>query len=695
MIPIHPDFKAEQEYIQNAYAILERAHQEAKKLHNMVESGKGGTHQARFEKDVIADQVGKRLSQLDIGDASLVFGRIDQFGEDSANESFYIGRIAVWDEKQDPITVDWRAPISEPFYRATGREAMGLTRRRHFASRGKKLLGIEDEFFGEDIIDDSDAPYFKGRMTLAATMEQARTGRLGDIIATIQGEQDEIIRAPLAGPLVVQGGPGTGKTVVALHRAAYLLYTHRLPLEGQGVLVVGPNRVFLTYIEQVLPSLGEAGVHLAVLGDLVHRVKVRGYDSEDVARIKGNSEMRNVIRRAIRDRERPLRKDLLIGYGLQRLRLRVEESALIISEAKRRYKHHNAARSYVRNAVFEALAASSRSNDLNPMKLMADLGNAIEIRETMEWMWPSLTPEHLIHDLFGSKALLKSAAHNIFDEHEILKLHRERSDHASSVNWTKEDAPILDEAQATLGPRSGHKEEDAIRTFGHIVVDEAQDLSPMEIRMLDRRSLNGSFTLVGDMAQSTGAWAKDDWKEILNGLSSLKEPRFCYLTVGYRLPQPTMDVASRVLVGTQYESTTPNAVREHGEEPKFINVEIPARLLGSVTAVVRSELDESDSGTLAVITPEQYVKPLSDSFKASNIEHGLVDDGALTSKVTIVPVDLVKGLEIDIAIVIEPKEILNSATNGERSLYVALTRATRRLLILYADDLPELLQPEE
>ncbi|MEC7714513.1 MAG: UvrD-helicase domain-containing protein, partial [Actinomycetota bacterium] len=518
-------------------------------------------------------------------------------------ESFYIGRIAVWDEKQDPITVDWRAPISEPFYRATGREAMGLTRRRHFASRGRKLLGIEDEFFGEDIIDDSDAPYFKGRMTLAATMEQARTGRLGDIIATIQGEQDEIIRAPLAGPLVVQGGPGTGKTVVALHRAAYLLYTHRFPLEGQGVLVVGPNRVFLTYIEQVLPSLGEAGVHLAVLGDLVHRVKVRGYDSEDVARIKGNAEMRNVIRKAIRDRERPLKKDLLIGYGLQRLRLRVEESALIISEAKRRYKHHNAARNYVKNAVFEALAASSRSSDLSPKKLMADLGNVIEIRETMEWMWPTLTPEHLIHDLFGSKALLKSAARNIFAEAEILKLYRERSGHASLVIWTKEDAPILDEAQAALGPRSGHKEEDAIRTFGHIVVDEAQDLSPMEIRMLDRRSLNGSFTLVGDMAQATGAWAKDDWNEILNGLSSLKEPRFSYLTVGYRLPQPTMDVASRVLVGTQYESTTPNAVREHGEEPKFIKVETPARLLGSITALVRSELDEIDSGTLAVITP--------------------------------------------------------------------------------------------
>ena len=241
MIIIHPDFQTEQDYINKAYSVLARAHDEAKKLHKNVESGKGGTHQARFEKDVIADQVNKRLSQLDIGDASLVFGRIDQRNEDDENETFYIGRIAVWDESQDPITVDWRAPISESFYRATGRQPMGLTRRRHFASRGEKLLGIEDEFFGDDIIDDSSTPYFKGRMTLATTMEQARSGRLGDIIATIQGEQDEIIRAPLPGVLIVQGGPGTGKTVVALHRAAYLLYTHRFPLQGQGVLVVGPK----------------------------------------------------------------------------------------------------------------------------------------------------------------------------------------------------------------------------------------------------------------------------------------------------------------------------------------------------------------------------------------------------------------------------------------------------------------------
>jgi len=691
VIRIHPDFQAEQEYINEAYSILERAHDEAKKLHKMVESGKGGTHQARFEKDVIADQVNKRLSQLDIGDASLVFGRIDQKNEESDNETFYIGRIAVWNESQDPITVDWRAPISESFYRATGRESMGLTRRRHFASRGGKLLGIEDEFFGDDIIDDSSTPYFKGRMTLATTMEQARTGRLGDIIATIQGEQDEIIRAPLAGILTVQGGPGTGKTVVALHRAAYLLYTHRFPLEGQGVLVIGPNKVFLTYIEQVLPSLGEAGVHLAVLADLVPRVTVRGFDSEEIARIKGSSLMKDVLRRAVKDRERPIRKELTIGYGLQKLRLSVDESSLIISEARRRYQHHNAARNYVRDSVFDALAASARGSELNPTKLKTDLGNALEIRETLEWMWPSLTAEHFVHDLFGSKALLVNAGVPLFERQEILQLHRERHSHASKVLWTEHDAPILDEAQAILGSRIGFKEE-AIRTFGHIVVDEAQDLSPMQLRMLKRRSLNGSMTLVGDIAQATGAWAHDDWDNIIEALPSRKPPRFAELTVGYRLPQPTMDVASKVIQETPYGMNPPVAVREQGEVPRFVKVETPARLLGTVTALTRSELEELGSGTLAVISPDRYVDPLTQSFNASGIEHGLVYEGALSNQVTLVPVGLVKGLELDVAIVVEPNEIINGERNGIRSLYVALTRATRRLIIIHSEDLPAALQ---
>ena len=257
---VHPDLAAEQAYLDHAYACLEDSRRRATSLESMVEVGRGGTEQARFERDVIWDTIVTRLRELDLGDASLVFGRIDREASDErpASDTFYIGRLAVADEHQEPVVVDWRAPVAEPFYRATGRAPMGLARRRHFATRGRQLLGIEDELFGEAAARPAPTPTARvalratapsatatgphpGRSSLIAALETARTGHLGDIVATIQGEQDEIIRSELAGVLVVQGGPGTGKTVVALHRAAYLLYTHRFPLEGQGVLVVGPE----------------------------------------------------------------------------------------------------------------------------------------------------------------------------------------------------------------------------------------------------------------------------------------------------------------------------------------------------------------------------------------------------------------------------------------------------------------------
>src|SRR5262245_6032046 len=281
----HPDLADEQAYIDHAYECLETSRAAAWRLRDLNEADLGGTFQARFERNAFDEALLKRLADLDLGNAALVFGRIDRHVEDddTAVEGFHIGRLAVADENSEPIVIDWRAPVAEPFYRATGRTPMGLARRRHFAVEGRTLLGIEDELFGgghlgvgndEGLeLEDSDRPQLRGYSTLIASIERGRTGSLGDIVATIQAEQDEIIRSPQAGVLVVQGGPGTGKTVVALHRAAYLLYTHRFPLEDQGVLVIGPNRVFLRYIEQVLPSLGEAGVEQVVLADLVPDVR--------------------------------------------------------------------------------------------------------------------------------------------------------------------------------------------------------------------------------------------------------------------------------------------------------------------------------------------------------------------------------------------------------------------------------------
>jgi len=307
-VPIPTELETEQAYVDHAYEHLTGARDRALALTSMVEVGSGGTNQARFERDAIWETVAARLGQLDMGDAALVFGRIDQ-EPDAGSGRYYIGRVGVWDSKQDPVVVDWRAPVAESFYRATGSDPMGLQRRRHFVSRGRTLLGLEDELFGDiDRFREEAGQGLHGEGALIAALETARTGRLQDIVATIQAEQDKIIRAPLPGVLLVSGGPGTGKTVVALHRAAYLLYTHRFPLEGQGVLVVGPNRLFLAYIEQVLPSLGEAGVEMATLGDLVGGLRVLDTrDAEPVARLKGDLRMVHFVARAVRTRQRPLR----------------------------------------------------------------------------------------------------------------------------------------------------------------------------------------------------------------------------------------------------------------------------------------------------------------------------------------------------------------------------------------------------
>lgn len=692
----HPELDAEQAYIDHAYACLDRSREAAHRLTSMVEVGRGGTEQARFEREVIYDTVAQRLVQLDLGDAALCFGRIDRAGETAEDgpEIFYIGRIAVSDEQQEPVIVDWRAPIAEPFYRATGRQPMGLVRRRHFATRGRRVLGVEDELFGAGL-DGLDLPLgteevIRGQGALFSALETARTGRLGDIVATIQGEQDEIIRAPLPGVLVVQGGPGTGKTVVALHRAAYLLYTHRFPLEGQGVLVIGPNRLFLGYIEQVLPSLGEAGVELAVLADLVPDVSIRAYDRSTTARVKGDPRMITFLRRAMRDRERPLRSDLVVGYGLQHLRLSRERSAQIIDEARRRYRRHNPARRFVETEFFAELARSGRG-DLAASEVRDRLRREPEVREALEWMWPILTPAQFLHDLFGARGLLRHAARDLFDEHEWQSLHRERSEDTTRVAWTHEDAPLLDEARALLGPprrrRSGDPDDDEVRTYGHIVVDEAQDLSPMQLRMLERRSLNGSMTVVGDIAQATGQWAHASWDEILELLPSRREPHRAELTLGYRLPAPIMALAARVLRHAAPDLRPPRSVREDGVEPSVRRAG-PEGLAAAVAAVTRVERAAVDPGQVAVVCSRSVIDDVCDALDAAGIAFGRATRHGLEHRVTVVEVGLVKGLEVDSVVVVEPAAIVDEEAQGERALYVALTRATKRLAIVHDAALP-------
>ncbi len=683
---MHPEIAAEQAYIDEAYACLESARLRALDLTGMVEVGRGGTNQARFEREAIWDSVAGRLEELDLGEAALVFGRIDQ-EEDLGSNRYYIGRVGVWNETQDPVVVDWRAPVAEAFYRATGPDPMGLERRRHFVSRRRELLAIEDELFGDIERFRDGSQKLRGEGALIAALETERTGRLGDIVGTIQAEQDAIIRAPLAGVLAVQGGPGTGKTVVALHRAAYLLYTHRFPLEGQGVLVVGPNRLFLAYIEQVLPSLGEAGVEMASLADLIDRTWVDDRrDSEEIARLKGDLRMVRFIARAIRTRQRPLREDLRIGHGLQWLHLTVEKSVEIVTEARRRFRTHNGGRKFVETEFFQALALSGRES-LDPEGLAERLRGDLKVREALEWMWPVLTPAQLLNDCLGSHALIRAADPELADS-EVDALYRPRLKRAEDVRWTASDAALLDEARAALGARPGRRDVEAVRTYGHIVVDEIQDLSPMDLRMLERRSLNGSMTVVGDIAQATGAWAHNGWESILEHLPDRRPVNQYELTVGYRIPAPLMDVATKVLVQVAPDLTPPRSVRSEGDAPRFIATKLADPQIGLVQ-VVKEELQAVGTGNLAVIAAMSQVEEIEELLIANQVDFGRPTRTGLDSSITVVPVGLVKGLEVDAAVVVEPERIVGEQEQGLRALYVALTRATKRVAVVHSEALPD------
>ena len=767
------DLEQEQAYVDHAFACLEASKGAARQLRSTVESGKGGTHQARYERDVIEERVQRRLGRMELGDRSLCFGRIDMAcdagevgyggagasgassdGASSDGDShgaasygaatFYIGRIGVWDEEHNPVIVDWRAPVAEPFYRATGPEPMGARRRRHFSSLGRRLLRIEDEYFGDEAgyafpaqdgasgvvnspaVRDSAGRVIRGIGAVRQALAEARSGRLSDIVATIQAEQDEVVRSPLPGVLVVQGGPGTGKTVVALHRAAYLLYTHRFPLERQGVLIVAPNRLFANYIEIVLPSLGEAGAVVATPAEMLGLpdVVVEGFDADTAARVKGDLRMAQLIRRALRDRQRPLRQDFTIVYRPE-FSFTVEQSRQLVESIRNRRITHSAGRKLIESGFFSALAEAANLHKgeapesefaFDSQAVREDIGDIPEVREALEWMWPSLTPAQFLYDLFSVPSLLRSAGRKHFSPEELALLAIPRIPKESSRmpkdSWTMDDVPLLDEARWRLGSPdrkkgrssragqiSGDSDDAASsetsnlpplceRTYGHVVIDEAQDATPMQLRMSARRSRNGSMTLVGDIAQATGPLSCDSWEELLEQLPSKWRSRTTELSVGYRLPEPIACYAAKLLDGINPDLAMPVAVQREGTPPSVIRAD-KETLFSQVAAAVKQEA--ADAATVAVIVPDDKTEATADALRSAGIECATAYDGALSTTVSVLPVRYAKGLEVDAAIVLEPAEIIKQTAKGTQSLYVALTRAMRRLTVIHTDPLPEAL----
>jgi DNA helicase IV len=711
----HPDLAAEQGHVDHAYDRLEAMRAAALEMLHAAFGERGGTFQALTERDIRVRTSLNRLEQLQIGGESLVFGRIDRAvpGADGGPqaEAFHIGRLAVSDTDQEPLVVDWRAPVAEPFYRATGAHPMGLTLRRHFLTEGRRVLDLEDELFGDkvDAADGELGAGLSGSAVLLAALERSRTGRMRDIVATVQREQDEIIRAQLGGILVVQGGPGTGKTAVALHRAAYLLYTHRFPLESQGVLVVGPNPLFLRYIEHVLPSLGESGVELSTIGGLFGDADATGHESPETARLKGDPRMARFLARAVADRERPLPHRVDIPFGRQALSLSRGASSDIVNAVRRRAGPHNSRRRQVEVLLWRRLhqqyvAGLARSpagpseEPLDVDELGRELRRRPEVVEALDRMWPILTPQELLHDLFGAPPLIALAGRGLLSESEQAGLHRPRRVSPNAVAWTDADLALLDEGRSLLGPprrTPPGEEEERPRSFGHIVVDEAQDLSPMQLRMLGRRSLAGSMTIVGDIAQATGDWAPSSWDDVLAHLPSRRGARITSLTVNYRTPTEVMELAGRLLATTAPGVSAPESVRTTGVPPWLLQVD-GDRLAQAVARVARDEAavvsgETATGGRVAVICPASVLPAVGAALSDLDVEFGTAGAGALDATISLLPVEDAKGLEFDSVIVVEPARIGGDSAGGLRALYVALTRPTRRLAVVHAAPLPAVL----
>jgi DNA helicase IV len=744
----------------------------------VLETERGGLDQARIERDIRVTHAWRRLKGLALTDDPLVIGRLD----DDRGEVIRIGRAAIDDEDREPLVIDWRAPVAAPFYRATPLDPQGIVRRRHYQYRGRYLVGLDDE-----LLDTSAAATHElqlvGEGALMAALERERTGRMTDIVATIQREQDEVIRSPIGGVLVVQGGPGTGKTAIALHRAAYLLYSNRFQLETTGVLLVGPNPVFLSYIERVLPALGEHTVTLATPASLVEGIEATARDTAAAARVKGDLRMVKVLRRAIALMARPLREDLFVPEGSVRVRLSVDFSRSVVSQARALRGPHNRRRRRVEQWVGDELvreweAARRRlvtarrigpegatvEPEEGPSRKEQLLANPVA-RKALDRMWPVLTAEGVVSGLLDHRVLLERAARNILDKDEVDALVQSRQ---SSDGWTPADVGLIDEAKVLLGsgaaparrkrPSASSAEDverqamidrimadheplcpncdqalswnsrrrrwvceqrdcgktwtaeevmgdtrqqlfesilahvseatageqpqplgpGADRTFGHVLVDEAQDLSPMQWRMIARRCPNRSVTVTGDLAQASEAWGAKQWDSALTPLLAGSDVpvRTAELTINYRTPAEVMEVAARVLAEVAPDQRPATPARHSGVAPRLVDLD--------VEEIAREAAAAVGEGRVGVIVPRSRAVDLR-----QRLQDLVAADAVLDAPVAVLSLDEAKGLEFDSVVVVEPAELLGDYADGLRALYVALTRTTRWLTVVATKPLPE------
>ena len=728
----------EQTYADRLYTRLdELIIQVERNLDQIQASQHASTHQNRSERDSFMALYEDRLALLRSVARSVVFGRLDM--DDGARH--YIGRIGLFTPEREQLLVDWRAPAAAAFYRATSAERLEVRLRRHLINRGRTVIGLEDDVLDQAVLEDPGHDVLlQGEGALLAAVSGKRTGRMGDIVATIQGEQDRIIRSENRGVMVVQGGPGTGKTAVALHRAAYLLYTHRRRLEHTGVLIMAPTTGFLRYIERVLPGLGESGVVMLTPGELFPGVETFIHDEDEVARVKGDSAMATLISRAVKQRQIIPRQDIRLRIDGTPVTLSREMISAARREARASHKPHNAARAvFVRSAMdrlVENYEKSLRAQGHTVIPedrpdLLADLRNDPEVKRQLNLAWLPYTPQGFLKILFSRPDRLREAApRSLADRVELLARPKDSP-------WTVEDVPLLDEVAELLGedaaPAEAKARDDAERrradveyarevienvdtsgiiraedladqvghirdgrtlaerasserswTYGHVVVDEAQEHSPMSWRALMRRAPTKSFTVVGDVAQTSSAGGTDSWAA---ALSPYIQDRLQveHLTVNYRTPSRIMDRAVSMAQAHSLPVTPVSSVREGERDPMIEHAE-PSELTQR-TAEAVAAVHEERLGRLAVIVAAERVGAIAAALRAHG---GLpavgVGSAGVDDEIAVMTAQDAKGLEFDAVVIVEPAELIDA--HGAGDLYVAMSRSTQHLGVVHARDLP-------
>ena len=679
----------EQAYVDVVYGRLEESTKAAQALaREGYARGHVGHEGGLVERDAMVYQASKRIAALNAAHEGLVFGRLDLRG----GEKHYIGRIGVRDAEREVLLIDWRAPAASVFYQATAQDPAGVVRRRVLRSRGSTVIGVED-----DLLDGDHAPddmVVVGEGALLASLSRARDASMHSVVATIQKEQDEAIRAPSRGATTIGGGPGTGKTVVALHRAAYLLYVDRRRFESGGVLVVGPSGVFMNYIERVLPSLGETAVTLRSLGEVVDGVSGRAHDPADVAAVKGSARMLQVLTRASRAAQPGEPTQFRYFYRDDVLRL----DAAALDRLRRQLisgQQRNRAYGRVQKTLLDALWAQvegERALEKERDEFDKTLTGDDKFLEFAAAWWPPLDAVDVWESL-ADVDTLRRYADGVLKRTEIELL--ARAWQAAGGVPSIEDVPLIDELRYLLGevpPEDGdddpydvkqlmsfEREDQVSRkqratqsieddSYAHVLVDEAQDLSPMQWRMLGRRGKYASWTIVGDPAQSSWPYPEEAAAARAAALDG-KEEHFFRLSTNYRNSAEIYDLAAEVAHAAIPGADTPDAVRRTGQEPRH-EVVAADDLHAQVRYGVR-ELLGAVEGSVAVVVPgarrDEFVEALSE--EREEFDRLRVLDGLDT-----------KGLEFDAVLVVEPDEIVAESDAGWRTLYVVLTRATQLLL---------------